>query len=177
MHFTLWLIWPSPSTRTPAMQVMKFTISRLFLGHHYYIHSLSDLCLWVQRKIFKEIMHYHYMTYMATPQHKTLWPGVHDIYNFGRYSLVIITIYLVWSMPGSGEDFLKKCINFTLFTQKLPPLWVGVMQFTISCLTTLQMLHTKDKDWPSSSWEEDVNGWCTPHEDGRQPIAIGHMSD
>ena len=24
-------------------------------------------------------------------------------------------------------------------------------------------------DWPSSSWEEDVN-------DGRQPVAIGHLS-
>ena len=28
-------------------------------------------------------------------------------------------------MPGSrDEDFFKKYINFTLFTPKLPPLWV-----------------------------------------------------
>ena len=31
------------------------------------------------------------------------------------------------------------------------------------------MLHTKfGQDWPSNSWEEDVNGRC---------IAIGHLSD
>ena len=36
-----------------------------FLGHHYYLSSLSDLYLGVE-KVFKEIMHFHYMTYMAT---------------------------------------------------------------------------------------------------------------
>ena len=40
------------------------------------------------------------------------------------------------------------------------------------------MLHTKfGKDWPSSSWEEDVNGRRTTDDDGRQTIAIGHLSD
>ena len=38
-----------------------------FRGHHYYILGLSNLCLGVEKKIFKEIMHFHYMTYMATP--------------------------------------------------------------------------------------------------------------
>ena len=38
-----------------------------FFGHHHYILSLSDLCLGVKKKIFKEIMHFHYMTYMAMP--------------------------------------------------------------------------------------------------------------
>ena len=38
-----------------------------FRGHHYYILSLSNLCLGVEKKIFKEIMHFHYMTYMAMP--------------------------------------------------------------------------------------------------------------
>ena len=52
------------------------------------------------------------------------------------------------------------------------------MKFTISCLLTLQMLHTKfGKDWPSSSWEEDVNARRTTDDDGRQPRAIGHLSD
>ena len=59
------------------------------------------------------------------------------------------------------------------------------MKFTISCLLTLPMLHTKfGKDWPSSSWEEDVNGRCTRHTAqhttdnvGPQPTAIGHLSD
>ena len=36
---------------------------RPFLGHHYYLLSVSDLSLGVDKKIFKEIMHFHYMTY------------------------------------------------------------------------------------------------------------------
>ena len=33
-----------------------------FLGDHNYILSLPVLCLGVQKRIFKEIMHLHYMT-------------------------------------------------------------------------------------------------------------------
>ena len=44
-----------------------YNFGRPFLGLHYYILSLSDLCLGVEKKIFKGIMHFHYMTYMATP--------------------------------------------------------------------------------------------------------------
>ena len=44
-------------------------------------------------------------------------------------------------MPGNREeDFFKKYSNFTLFKQKLLFEW-GVMEFTISCLLTPQMLH------------------------------------
>ena len=45
-----------------------YNLGRPFLDHHCYIHvlSLSDLCMGVE-KILKEIMHFHYMTYMATP--------------------------------------------------------------------------------------------------------------
>ena len=42
----------------------KFLVSRLYLGY-YYILSFSNLYLVVGKKIFKEIMHFHYMTYMA----------------------------------------------------------------------------------------------------------------
>ena len=37
-----------------------------FLGHHYYTLTLFDLCLGVDKKIVKETMQFHYMTYMAT---------------------------------------------------------------------------------------------------------------
>ena len=62
--------------------------------------------------------------------------------------LVTNTIHLVYSEPcplSREEDFVKKYVNFTLFTSKLPSLAVGggVMEYTISCLLTLQMLHTK----------------------------------
>ena len=32
---------------------------RPFLDHYYYILSLSDLCLGVKKRIFKEIIHVH----------------------------------------------------------------------------------------------------------------------
>ena len=44
-----------------------YNFGRPSLGHHYYILGLSDLCLGVEKKIFKEIMHFYCMTYMATP--------------------------------------------------------------------------------------------------------------
>ena len=44
-----------------------YNLGRPFLGHHYFINSLSDLCMGVKKKILKEIMHFHYMTYMAIP--------------------------------------------------------------------------------------------------------------
>ena len=36
---------------------------RPFLGYHYYILSLSDLCLGVEKKVYKQIMYFHYMSY------------------------------------------------------------------------------------------------------------------
>ena len=38
-----------------------------FLSHHYYTLSLFDLCLGEEKEIFKEIMQFHYMTYISTP--------------------------------------------------------------------------------------------------------------
>ena len=45
-----------------------YNFVRPFLGSHYLILSLFELCpgLGVDKKIFKEIMHFHYITYMAT---------------------------------------------------------------------------------------------------------------
>ena len=57
---------------------------------------------------------------------------------------------------------------------------MGVTNFTISCLLTPQMLHTKfDIDLPSSSEEELLtdDGQCVTHNDERQPIAIGNPRD
>ena len=113
------------------------------------ILSLSDLCPSVEKKIFKEVMHFHYMTYMATPQHKNPCPEVMKFTNLEEPSLDIITLYLVCLNHAQEQRrrFLNKYINFRLFTPKLPPLETegggGVIKFTISCLLTLQMLHTK----------------------------------
>ena len=66
-------------------EIYKF--GRLNLGHHYYTFSLSNLCLSEEKKFLKEIMHFHYMTYMPWPLHKNPCPGGHEIYNFGRLKL------------------------------------------------------------------------------------------
>ena len=57
--------------------VMKFTIlvDPSLVIIIYYIFGLSDLCMEVEKQICKEIMHFHYITYMATPEHKTPAPG------------------------------------------------------------------------------------------------------
>ena len=64
-----------------------YNFGRPFLGHQYQKLGLSDLCLGVEKSIFKEIMHFHYMTYMTTPMHKNPCPRGHEIYNFGRIFL------------------------------------------------------------------------------------------
>ena len=49
----------------------SYNFGRPFLANSYhynnFILSLSDLCLEVEKKIFKEIMQFHYMTYMTMP--------------------------------------------------------------------------------------------------------------
>ena len=55
---------------------MKLTllVDPSLIGPHYYRNRLSDICLEGEKIIFNEIMHYHYMTYMATPFHKNPLP-------------------------------------------------------------------------------------------------------
>ena len=62
-------------------------------------------------------MHIHYMTYMASPQHKNPCPRGHEIYNFGRPILIVITIYTIYTVclinaHEKRERFLEKYINF-----------------------------------------------------------------
>ena len=124
-----------------------------FLGNHYYILSLSNLCLGVEKKIFKEIMHFHYVTYMATPQHKNPCPGGHEIYNFGGPFLGHHYYILGLSdqcLGGEKKIFLRNTSILHFLPQNYLPFGWGIMKFTISCLLTLQMLHTKfGQDWPS----------------------------
>ena len=70
----------TPCTRTAAPGVMKvFILVQPFLGH-----LMSDFCLGVEKKIFIGIMHFHYMTYIATHYHKNPCPRGHENYNFGK---------------------------------------------------------------------------------------------
>ena len=64
--FSLYDLYGHALAQEPLPQVHEiYNFGRPFLGHHYYILGLSDLCLEVE-EIFKEIMQFHYMTYMAT---------------------------------------------------------------------------------------------------------------
>ena len=107
-----------------------YNFGRPFCGHHYYILGLSDLCLGVEKMIFKEIMHFYYMTYMATPQHKNPYPGGHEIYNFGRPSLghhyYIHVNGLSDLCLGVEKKIFKEIQQFTLLPQNdLPFGWGG----------------------------------------------------
>ena len=58
-----------PQHKNPCLgddETLNF--SRLGLGHHNSILNLSALCLGVEKAFLKEIMDFHYMTYMAKPQ-------------------------------------------------------------------------------------------------------------
>ena len=60
----------TPYGKNPCPGVMKVTIlvdPSLVIIILYNVHRLSDLRLGVNNKIFKGMMHFHYMTYIATP--------------------------------------------------------------------------------------------------------------
>ena len=116
---------------------MKFSFSRPFLGQCYYILSLSDLCMEVKKKIFKEIMQFQYMIYMAMPYHKNPCPGGHIIYNFRRSFLG--HHYYIFSLleqcPGAEKKIFKEKHQFYTFYAKITSRWGGGswnLQFHIS---------------------------------------------
>ena len=85
----------TPQHKTPCIEGDSiYNFCRLFPDHHYYTLSLSDLCLSEEKKILKEIMHFHYITHMATLLHKNPCPGVMKYSIFVDPSLDIITIYV-----------------------------------------------------------------------------------
>ena len=56
------------------------------------------------------------MTHKPKPKHKKPCPAGHEIYNVGSpfLSISIITVYIVWSMPGSREEDFKRNNAFSL---------------------------------------------------------------
>ena len=67
-----------------------YNFDRPVLGHFYCILSLFDLCLGVKKRILKEIMHFHCMTYMAYPSTRAPAPEVMKLTflvdpSFGHY--------------------------------------------------------------------------------------------
>ena len=87
-----------------------------FLGNNDYTLSLSDLCLGAQKRIFKEIIHSHYMIYMTMPQHKNTYPKGCEIYNFCRHLLGHYYQTFTGSLSdlclGVVKKFLKEIMHF-----------------------------------------------------------------
>ena len=71
------------------------------------------------------------------------------------------------------EDFLRNTAILHCSPQNYLPFGWGVMKFIISRVLPLMMLHTNlVKIGPVVSEEKMLT-----HDDGRQPITIGHLSD
>ena len=138
----------TPQQKNPCPEgheIYNFVL--LFLVHFYYMLRSSDICLY-----FKEIMSFHYMTFIATLQQKSACPGVMSftIWQTLPWSPLLYTVCLNHVSEQRRRFLLKKYITFY---PKSTVLWGGgFMKLTISCLLTLQMLHTKfSEDKLSSS--------------------------
>ena len=122
--FTIWIIWPCPSTRIPASGIIKFEI---LVDPSLFTISLSELCPRVEKKIFKDIVHFHYTTYMATLQHKNPSSRGHEIYKFGRPILGnhYYTCNLSEPSPEVEKKIFKEIHQLYRLIPKFPPLGVG----------------------------------------------------
>ena len=75
------------------------------------------------------------MTYMATPQHKKLFPGGNEIHNFGNlfHGHHYYILSLSDSCPGVEKKISREiCQIYNFYTKIISP-------------------------WASSSWEKDVD--------------------
>ena len=76
------------------------------LSPRIFRRTLSDLCLRAEEKIFKEIMHFHYMTYMAIPLAQKPLPQGSWTLPFWLTFLwsSLLHTWFDWFMPGSWEE-------------------------------------------------------------------------
>ena len=103
MHFHYMAFMAAPWHKIPCpRRHVTYNLSRLFNSHQYNLLCLSDLCLWLEKKLSKEIMHFHYMAFMATPWHKNPCPRGHETYNLSRlfighqYNLLSFSYLCLW---------------------------------------------------------------------------------
>ena len=86
-------------------------------------------------------------------------------------------------MPKSKVKMFEEIYSSYIFYPKINGL--GILKYTIFCLLTLQMVHTKfGKYLSGSTWKEDVNARQTTHnsrrttdDHEREQTAINHLSD
>ena len=114
--FTLWFIWPSPTTKNPAPWVMKYTI---LLNPSLVIITMHLVCL-----IYVEGFQRNEFSLHHLHGHEPLPRGSWNLQFWLTLPLLsLLYTEFVWTMQKSREDFfLNKYINLTLFTPYLPPL-------------------------------------------------------
>ena len=181
MHFHYKTYMATPQHQNPCPGGHdSYNFGRPFLGHHYYyLLSLSDLCPRVKKKVFKEIMHFHYMTYMATPQHKNPCPGVMKVTISVDPSLVMvtITIHLVClnHAPEQRSKLFYETHQFYTFNHKIPSFQGGGhVIYNFLCPDRTDATY---QIWIRLA-QYFLRRRCKrmTDDDGRQPITIGHMS-
>ena len=104
---------------TGQSQINEIQSDRIGKLHHNPITQQQYMC-----SILKEqkIKHVHYNDLYGHALHQNPNPGGHEIYNFGRPILVIITLYLVClSMPGSREENFLRKMHFHFMTYMATP--------------------------------------------------------
>ena len=146
----------------------------------FYILSLTYLYLQlgVEKEIFKEIMHFHYIIHMATPKNMNPCPWGHTIYNFGRPFLGnhYSSLSLTELCPRSREDFLRHTSKLHFLPKiKFPLGWGGGHE--INNFLSLQATDgTVDAKFGKAVLKKMFTNDArrTSHDDGRQLIAIGH---
>ena len=95
---------------------------RPLICHHYYtLNSLIEPCPKVEKKTFKEMKPFHYMTYVAmhAPTQELLSQRVmkFTIWKTHPWSSLLLYIYFVWSMTGNRWEFSRNTSFFSLLLQ------------------------------------------------------------
>ena len=95
----------------------EFTIS---VDFSVVIITICSVCLTYaqeqKNKVFKDVMYFHYLTFLTTPQHRNPYPRGHEINNFGRPFLCNHHYMLLLSGLFRGvQKNLKKNNVFSLF--------------------------------------------------------------
>ena len=145
-----------------------YSFSRPFTAHHYCTLCLSHWCVGVEKKICKETMHYHHLTYMAHPCTRIRAPGFLQFTNLVDPSLIIYNVQyttFIWIMLR--RSFQKKLISFTPLSKNYLPLGWSVIEFTISCFLSRQKLKIGSAVLEKKIITDDAR--C-------MTIAIGHLS-
>ena len=148
MHFHFYMTYGHALAQEHLPRGLEsYKVGKPFLGYHYYILTLFDLCLGIEKTISIEKMHSTLWLIWAHHGTRTPYPGVTKFTILVGPSLVIIIINFVslsvLCIRVKTNIFKEKYQFYTFYPKITSPLGGGYMKFTMSCLPTLEMLHTK----------------------------------